>query len=145
MANPIIRVRRLSPDALIPQYQSANAAGFDLHALEDTEIASGDRALVRTGLAIALPIGYELQVRPRSGLALKHGVTVLNTPGTVDSDYRGELMIILFNADRQTFKINKGDRIAQAIIASVLRADFETTDELDETRRGAGGFGSTGI
>ncbi|MDR2905052.1 MAG: dUTP diphosphatase, partial [Helicobacteraceae bacterium] len=98
-----IKVKKLREDAILPQYQSEQAAGFDLHAIDDLEIRAGERGLVKTGLAIALPIGFELQVRPRSSLALKHGVTVLNTPGTVDSDYRGELMVILFNSSREDF------------------------------------------
>jgi dUTP pyrophosphatase len=144
LTNPVVRLKKLHSEAIIPAYQSDAAAGFDLHALEDIEISSGDRALVKTGLAIALPVGYELQVRPRSGLALKHGVTVLNTPGTVDGDYRGELMVILINFGKETFKIGKGDRIAQAIVARLERARLEEVGELDETARGAGGFGSTG-
>jgi dUTP pyrophosphatase len=139
-----LKIKKLDPKARIPKYQSANAAGFDLCALEDCEISAGDRALIKTGLAISLPIGYELQVRPRSGLALKHSVTVLNSPGTVDSDYRGELMIILINLGSETFKISAGDRIAQAIVSAVSQADLVEVEYLDETERGAGGFGSTG-
>ncbi|MDR2034224.1 MAG: dUTP diphosphatase [Helicobacteraceae bacterium] len=139
-----LQIKKLDPSARIPKYQSANAAGFDLHALEDGEIAAGKSALIKTGLAISLPIGYELQVRPRSSLALKHSVTVLNSPGTVDSDYRGELMIILINLGNETFKISAGDRIAQAILSAVSQADLIEVEELDKTERGAGGFGSTG-
>ncbi|GHS89660.1 deoxyuridine 5'-triphosphate nucleotidohydrolase [Campylobacterota bacterium] len=141
---PLIRFMKLHGEAILPQYQSAHAAGFDLHAIEDLEIRAGDRSLVKTGLAIALPAGYELQVRPRSSLALKHGVTVLNSPGTIDADYRGEIMVILFNSSREIFSITKGDRIAQAVLARVEIADFELCAELDETKRGGGGFGSTG-
>ncbi|MGE4295535.1 MAG: dUTP diphosphatase [Campylobacterales bacterium] len=144
MSKPVIRLKKLHPDAIVPAYQSTEAAGFDLHALEDAELVAGDRALIKTGLAIALPQGYELQVRPRSGLALKHGVTVLNSPGTVDSDYRGELMIILINHGHETFSIKKGERIAQAVLKEVIQADFAVVDELDATERGHKGFGSTG-
>lgn len=139
-----IKVKILHPQAVIPRYQSDEAAGFDLHAVEPCIIEPQRRAVVKTGIAIALPKGYELQVRPRSGLALKHGVTVLNTPGTVDSDYRGELMVILFNSDKEPFSVSVGDRIAQAVVKEILQADFLQVDELDETLRGSGGFGSTG-
>ncbi|MDR1452029.1 MAG: dUTP diphosphatase [Helicobacteraceae bacterium] len=139
-----ILIKKLDSRARIPKYQSEGAAGFDLHALEEGEISAGDRALVRTGLAIALPIGYELQVRPRSGLAIKHGVTALNSPGTVDSDYRGELIVILVNHGRETFKINAGDRIAQAVVKAAPQARLIEARDLDCTERGAGGFGSTG-
>ena len=145
MAKPVIRLKKLHADAIVPAYQSTEAAGFDLHALEDAELGAGDRALIKTGLAIALSAGYELQVRPRSGLALKHGVTGLNSPGTVDSDYRGELMIILINHGHETFSIKKGERIAQGVLKEVIQADFAVVDELDATERGHKGFGSTGL
>ncbi|MDR0747926.1 MAG: dUTP diphosphatase [Helicobacteraceae bacterium] len=138
-------IKKLDSNARIPKYQTEEAAGFDLHALEDAEIAAGERALVRTGLAVAVPRGYELQVRPRSSLALKYGVTVLNTPGTVDSDYRGELLVILINLGRETYKINGGDRIAQAIVKTVEKVDLIEARELSDTMRGDGGFGSTGV
>ncbi|MDR2151824.1 MAG: dUTP diphosphatase [Helicobacteraceae bacterium] len=139
-----IQIKKLDERARIPKYQSDGAAGFDLHALENAEISACDRGAIRTGLAVALPIGYELQVRPRSGLALKHGVTVLNSPGTVDSDYRGELIVILINLGRETFKISAGDRIAQAVVKTALQAELVEVGELGETDRGANGFGSTG-
>lgn len=139
-----VRVKTVDPDAIIPKYQTKEAAGFDLHSIEEKTIRAGERDVVKTGLAIALPKGYELQVRPRSGLALKNGITVLNTPGTIDSDYRGELMVILLNTSREDFAIKKGDRIAQAVIKEILQADFAVVDELDSTERGTGGFGSTG-
>jgi dUTP pyrophosphatase len=140
-----IRIKKLDPKARIPQYQSAGAACFDLCALEEYEIPALERASVRTGLAIALPVGYELQVRPRSGLAIKHGVTVLNSPGTVDNDYRGELIVIMINLGRETFKINAGDRIAQAAAKPAPQVTLIETDELDQTERGERGFGSTGV
>ncbi|WP_417712233.1 dUTP diphosphatase [Roseibium aggregatum] len=133
-------------DLPLPAYQSVLAAGLDLLAAVDGTItlAPGARALVPTGLAMALPAGYEAQVRPRSGLAAKHGVTVLNTPGTIDADYRGEVKVILINLGEAPFEISRGDRIAQMVIAPVLQADIVEVEVLSETERGAGGFGSTG-
>jgi dUTP pyrophosphatase len=136
-------------DLPLPQYQSALAAGLDLLAAvpadAPVEIAPGARALIPTGVAIALPPGHEGQVRPRSGLAFRHGVTVLNTPGTVDADYRGELQVILVNLGTEPFMVQRGMRIAQMIIAPVQRAVLVESDNLDKTERASGGFGSTGI
>lgn len=143
--NPTIAIKRLDPQAIIPAYQTSEAAGFDLHAIGDCVIKARNRGLVKTGLAVALPVGYELQVRPRSGLALKYGITVLNTPGTVDSDYRGELMVILINHSDLDFTIKAGDRIAQAVLKEVVQASFVEVDKLEETQRGEKGFGSTGV
>ena len=133
-------------DLPLPAYQSILAAGLDLLAAVDGTItlAPGARALVPTGLAMALPAGFEAQVRPRSGLAAKHGVTVLNTPGTIDADYRGEVKVILINLGDAPFEISRGDRIAQMVIAPVLQADIVEVEVLSETERGSGGFGSTG-
>jgi dUTP pyrophosphatase len=132
----------------LPAYQSAHAAGLDLLAAvpEDAPLvlAPGAHALVPTGLAIALPEGFEAQVRPRSGLAAKHGVTVLNAPGTVDADYRGEISVILINLSREVFVVRRGERIAQMVIATVARADLVPAATLASTERGSGGFGSTG-
>jgi dUTP pyrophosphatase len=130
----------------LPAYQSDGAAGFDLLAAIDVpiELAPGARALVPTGLAIALPPGYEAQVRPRSGLAARHGVTVLNSPGTVDADYRGEVKAILVNLGTEPFLITRGERIAQMVVAPVTRALLVEVENLDDTARGTGGFGSTG-
>lgn len=128
----------------LPAYATEGAAGMDLLAAREVTIPPGGRALVPTGLCIALPEGYEMQVRPRSGLALRHGVTVLNTPGTVDSDYRGEVGVILLNTGAEPFAVARGERIAQAVFAPVTRAAWEEVVMLPETRRGAGGFGSTG-
>ncbi len=143
-----IAVTRLphNTDLPLPAYETAQSAGMDLAAAIDTplSLAPGERAMVPTGLAIALPAGFEAQVRPRSGLAAKNGVTVLNTPGTVDADYRGEVKVILINLGRETFEIERGMRIAQMVIAPVTQARFAEVDSLDETARGAGGFGSTG-
>lgn len=128
----------------LPAYATPGAAGMDLLAAREMVIPPGARALVPTGLAVAIPEGFEMQVRPRSGLALKHGVTVLNAPGTVDSDYRGEVGVILLNTGAEPFVIARGDRIAQAVFAPVTRAAWEEVVVLPETQRGTGGFGSTG-
>jgi len=130
----------------IPQYKSAGAAGSDICACleESVSIAPGETVLIPTGFRIAVPQGYEAQIRPRSGLALKHGITLPNSPGTIDSDYRGEVKIILTNLGDNHFTINNGDRIAQMVIAPVVKAEFEFTDDLTATVRGEGGFGHTG-
>jgi dUTP pyrophosphatase len=128
----------------LPAYASAHAAGMDVVAAESLVLAPGARHAVATGFAIAIPHGFEVQVRPRSGLALKHGITCLNTPGTIDSDYRGEVRIILANLGDAPFAIARGDRIAQLVPAAVQRACFAEVDDLDSTERGSGGFGSTG-
>ncbi|WOE75003.1 dUTP diphosphatase [Alterisphingorhabdus coralli] len=141
-----IRLKRLphGEGLPLPQYETAGAAGMDVRAARDVIIPPGSTALVPTGFAIAIPEGYEVQVRPRSGLALKSGLTVANTPGTVDSDYRGELGIILINLGRVDFLVDRGERVAQIVAAPVQRARMVEVKELDETARGAGGFGSTG-
>jgi dUTP pyrophosphatase len=145
-----VRITRLphGADLPLPEYQSALAAGLDLLAAVPAdapiELAPGARALVPTGIAIALPPGFEAQVRPRSGLAARHGITVLNTPGTIDADYRGEVMAILINLGAESFTITRGMRIAQLTVAPVVRASIEEVAELEPTARGAGGFGSTG-
>ena len=128
----------------LPAYATEGAAGMDVVAAEDLDLAPGARHAVATGFAIAIPEGYEVQVRPRSGLALKHGITCLNTPGTIDSDYRGEVKVILANLGDAPFPVRRGDRIAQLVPAPVQRARFALVDSLDDTARGAGGFGSTG-
>ncbi|MEM6409103.1 MAG: dUTP diphosphatase [Pseudomonadota bacterium] len=132
----------------LPAYETKGAAGADLRAnFEDrgaVELAPGARALIPTGLRLAIPEGFEAQIRPRSGLALKHGISLPNTPGTIDSDYRGPLGVILINHGTETFRVAHGDRIAQLIVAPVVQARFELTDTLDDTARGEGGFGSTG-
>ena len=140
-----VSFKRISPDASLPSYARPGDAGMDLKSAEDAVVKPGARLLVHTGLAMALPGGYEAQVRPRSGLALKHGITGLNTPGTIDEGYRGEVGVILFNTGDTAFKIAKGDRIAQLVIAPVTRARIVETDDLGSTERGAGGFGSTGV
>ena len=128
----------------LPAYATAGAAGMDVVSAEDVTIAPGTRHAVATGLAMAIPEGFEIQVRPRSGLALKHGITVPNTPGTIDSDYRGELKVILINHGSDDFAIRRGDRVAQLVLAPVTRASWLEVETLDETARGTGGFGSTG-
>lgn len=139
-----VKIKKLDSKAVIPVYQTEEAAGFDLHSIEDKVLQAQERALIKTGLSVALPSGSELQIRPRSGLALKHGITVLNSPGTVDSDYRGEVMVLLINHGTEAFEIKVGERIAQGVVAHVTQAMFEEVDDLDQTVRGAGGFGSTG-
>ena len=128
----------------LPAYATEHAAGMDVVAAEDVTLAPGARHAVATGFAIAIPEGYEVQVRPRSGLALKHGITCLNTPGTIDADYRGEVKIILANLGSEDFPVFRGERIAQLVPAPVLRTTFREVGQIGETRRGAGGFGSTG-
>ena len=128
----------------LPRYATQGAAGMDVVAAEDVTLPPGARHAVATGLALAIPPGYEIQVRPRSGLALKHGISVPNAPGTIDSDYRGELKVLLINHGSENFAIRRGDRVAQLVLAPVTRAAFSEVDDLDDTARGAGGFGSTG-
>ena len=128
----------------LPEYATQGSSGVDLRASEDHIIKSGERALVATGIRLAIPAGYEVQVRPRSGLALKHGIIIPNAPGTIDSDYRGEVKVILMNLGREDFIIKAGDRIAQMVLAPVAKISWEERAELEETARGAGGFGSTG-
>ena len=138
---------KLSPGATLLEYKPEGAAGADLCAYIDCDIKLNpmERKLIPTGIFVELPSGYELQVRPRSGLALKHGITVLNTPGTVDSDYRGELQVLLINLGSEDFVIKNGDRIAQAIITKVSRASFTVVSSLSSTERGSNGYGSTGV
>lgn len=146
-AEPVpVMIKRLpgNDDLPLPAYATAGAAGMDVVAAEDVDLAPGARHAVATGLAMAIPEGFEVQVRPRSGLALKHGLTVPNTPGTIDSDYRGELKVIMINLGTETFSVRRGDRVAQLVLAPVTRASWLEVETLDETARGEGGFGSTG-
>ena len=148
MDSVVVKVQLITDGARLPVYGSSQAAGADLCAClgnQSLTIEPHKWAMVPTGISIALPVGYEAQVRPRSGLAAKKGVTVLNAPGTVDSDYRGEVKVILINHSDEPFVINDGDRIAQMVIARHESASFEVVTSLDETQRGAGGFGSTGV
>ena len=131
----------------LPKYQSAFSSGFDVRAQlnsSDINIAPGERTLISTGISVEIPRGYEIQVRPRSGLAIKNGITTLNSPGTIDSDYRGEIKVILINHSKETFQVLDQQRIAQLILAPVIQAEFEVVTELNHSKRGAGGFGSTG-
>jgi dUTP pyrophosphatase len=141
-----VLVQKLRSDAIVPRYMTAHAAGLDLHAAldESIELAPGRRAAIATGLAIKLPEGYEAQVRPRSGLARDHGVTLVNSPGTIDADYTGPLIVLVINHGDRPVRIAPGDRIAQLVIAPVVQAELSEVDELPVTARGAGGFGSTG-
>ncbi len=136
-------------DLELPKYETVLAAGADLRAALPADapmvLKPGERALVPTGMAMALPAGYEAQIRPRSGLAYKHGITCLNTPGTIDADYRGEVKVLLINHGDEAFTINRGERIAQMVIAPITQPEFERVTELSDTARGAGGFGSTGV
>ncbi len=134
-------------DVQLPSYESTEAAGMDIRAAVDTPITldPGQRSLIPTGFRMALPAGYEAQIRPRSGLAWKQGITMLNSPGTIDSDYRGEVKVLAINHGDEPFEIKKGDRIAQMVIAPVFRAETDSVDKLPETNRGDGGFGSTGV
>ena len=141
----VLSFKRIHPDAVMPAYAHASDAGMDVRSVRELVIPPGGRALVPTGLVVNLPAGYEAQVRPRSGLALKAGVTVLNSPGTIDAGYRGEIGVILANFGQDDFKVNVGDRIAQLVIAPVLQPVVVEATEVDSTDRGAGGFGSTGV
>jgi len=147
MPDPVaVRIKRLphGEGLALPAYATTGAAGMDVLAAEDVTLPPAGRHAVATGFSVAIPPGYEIQVRPRSGLALKHGISVPNTPGTIDSDYRGELKVILINHGAEPFVIARGDRIAQLVLAPVTQAAWAEVAELDETARGSGGFGSTG-
>jgi len=143
---PILRIKREAggENLELPSYQTAGAAGMDVRAAEDCTLKAGETKLVATGFSMAIPAGMEAQLRPRSGLALKHGITLLNSPATIDADYRGEVKVILTNLGREDFEVTRGDRIAQMIIARVERVELQIVEELDETLRGSGGFGHTG-
>ncbi len=145
----VIKVKRLdnNPDLPLPSYHSDGSSGLDLCAAveEDLTLKAGEIRLIPTGLSISLPRGYEAQVRPRSGLALRHGLGLVNSPGTIDADYRGEIGVIVINWGKEPFTIHRGDRIAQMVIGKVYRARIEEVDEIDPTRRGEGGFGHSGI
>jgi dUTP pyrophosphatase len=134
----------LEPNAEPPTYQTDGSAGMDLRSIEEAELQPGERKLVRTGIRIEIPPGYEGQVRPRSGLALRHGISMVNTPGTIDSDYRGEIQVVMINLGQSVVKLARGERIAQLVICPVARAELEIVDSLEVTSRGEGGFGSTG-
>ena len=152
---PIIKFKKLNEKAVIPQYQTKGAAAFDLHTIveqpnvmgkivDSFSLMPGERMLMKTGLAVSTGKGYKLDITPRSGLAMKHGITIVNSPGKIDEDYRGEIMIVLHNSGSEPFPVKNGDRIAQAEHVPVIRSEIIEVDDLDETERGAGGFGSTG-
>ena len=143
----VLKIQRLQHNKILPEYKTEGAAGMDLCAAisEPIELKPLERKLIPTGLHIALPVGYEAQVRPRSGLALKHGITVLNTPGTIDADYRGDIGVILINLSNEPFEIKPGERIAQLVIAKYEQISWEQVEVLDETERGSGGYGHTGV
>jgi len=146
MSNPEILIKKLHPNAGFPKYMTDLAAGMDIQALLDQPIClqPGERCLVPTGLAMAIPPGYEVQVRPRSGLAINHGIALVNSPGTIDADYRGEIRIIMINLGQEPFTIHSGDRIAQLVVMPVCQGQLHLVAELPETERGSGGFGHTG-
>lgn len=143
----VMRVRPAADALPLPRYMTAGAAGMDLLAdlVQPVEVAPGERTLIPTGLAVAIPRGFEGQIRPRSGLALRHGLTLLNTPGTIDADYRGEIQVIVINLGAAPYTVRRGDRIAQLVIAPVVRAECQEVDVLPASRRGPGGFGHTGV
>ena len=144
-ANAIpVQIKKLDPDAVVPEYRKPGDAGFDLHALRRVEIPAGQAAIVPTGLAFAIPEGFEMQVRMRSGAALKTPLIVANAPGTIDSGYRGEVGIIVRNLGREPYAVEQGERIAQGVVAPVCRAEFDLVGELPSSERGSGGYGSTG-
>ena len=142
-----ILIKKLSKTAIIPKYETQGASGVDISANinEDLTLVTNESILVPTGIAVSIPQGFEIQIRPRSGLAAKKGISVLNTPGTIDADYRGEIKVILINHGNEPFIIRNGDRIAQMVVCPIVQAKFEQVDELSDTERGSGGFGSTGV
>lgn len=141
---PLLKIKKISSDAIIPKYAHHGDAGMDLFSVGDLIIESNKRVIVPTGLKLEIPYGYELQIRPRSGLALNHGITLPNSPGTIDYGYRGELGVLLINHGEESYTIKKGDKIAQAVLNKIEIAEIEEVEELSETSRGEGGFGSTG-
>lgn len=149
MTRPVLDLVRLphGADLPVPAYETPHSAGLDLRAalIEPMDLHPGERKLIPTGLKIAVPVGFEAQVRPRSGLAIKQGITMLNSPGTIDADYRGEVMVIAINHGQETVRFNHGDRIAQLVVAPVIQVSIRKVEELDATVRGEGGFGSTGV
>lgn len=141
----MVKVKKLHPEAVIPKYAHKGDAGMDIYSIEELVIPLKERRLVKTGLSFEIPEGYEIQVRPKSGLALNHGLTILNTPGTIDSGYRGEVCVILFNASDKDYQVKKGEKIAQIVLKKVELMDIEEVNELSDSSRGQGGFGSTGL
>lgn len=144
-AKPLLRFKKLHPQAQLPTYATPEAAGMDVRAVHNDCVLPGERTKVAIGLAVEIPPGWELQVRGRSGLAVKHGITVLNSPGTIDSDYRGEIGVVLVNTSDRIFTILPGDRVAQLVLAQAPQAEIQEVEELGTTDRGTAGFGSTGV
>lgn len=140
---PIIKVRRVDLEAVLPKYEHKDDSGADVFSIEDAVLEPMQRQIISTGLAVEIPPGFEIQIRTKSGLALKHGIAVLNSPGTIDAGYRGEVKVILINFGTQSFHVNKGDKIAQMVVAKVDKGNFVETDQLSQSDRGIGGFGST--
>ena len=142
-----ILVKKISINTKLPKYETKGSSGMDLFACIDTEIVvnPGEKEIISTGISVLIPNNYEIQIRPRSGLAAKNGISVLNTPGTIDSDYRGEIKVILINHSKEPFKIKKNDRIAQMVLCPISKVEFDEVDKIPDTQRGEGGFGSTGI
>ena len=140
-----LKIKKLNSDAILPSYAHKGDAGMDLFSIKDYILKPGERVFIETGLAFEIEEGYEIQIRPRSGLALKYGLSIVNSPGTVDSGYRGPINIILINHGQETFTVNKGDKVAQAVLNKIEKAEIEEVSELSESQRGDGGFGSTGI
>ena len=143
--NMKLKIKKIDDSAIIPNYAHNTDSGMDLYSIEDKIIRPGETALIKTGLKIELPQNTDAQIRPKSGIALKHSVTVLNTPGTIDEGYNGEIQVILINHGERLYKVNKGEKIAQMVIIPVIRVEVEEVNELQETSRGLGGFGSTGL
>ncbi len=141
---PTVKIKKLHPDAVTPEYKTWGSAGADLVSIQDLDIQPGKVGAVSLGFSVSFSPAFEIQIRPRSGLAANYAVTVVNTPGTIDSDYRGPMKVLLINHGDKTFKVSKGDRVAQMVLNPISRAHFEEMETLDETERGAGGFGSTG-
>jgi dUTP pyrophosphatase len=140
-----VKIKKLHPDAIMPSYAHEGDSGMDIYSVEDKYIIRGESELIKCGISTEFPIGYEIQVRPKSGLALKNGLTVLNTPGTIDAGYRGELCVILMNHGLGGYEVKKGQKVAQIVVAPVIHAELELVDELSDTERAEGGFGSTGL
>ena len=139
----IVKIIKIHEDAVIPNYQTSGSSGFDIHAVGEYTLIPKDRKIIKTGLKMAIPEGYELQIRSRSGLTFKQGLVVANSPGTVDADYRGEIGVILTNSSTHTIHVSNGDRVAQGVVCPILQVKFDVVDTLDETERGEGGWGST--
>ena len=139
-----IKIKKIHPDAIIPKYAHKGDSGMDVYSIEEFKLKTLERKLVKTGLSFEIPIGYEIQTRPKSGLAIKYGITIVNAPGTIDSCYRGELGIILMNTDKENYSVKKGEKIAQIVLQKVEEIEFIKTENLNSTSRGENGFGSTG-